>query len=667
MDFSLFLCLMATGSTNGLIVIWNFELSKIDEVIYKNNKLDKNKIDVIYLKFLYKFPLLFSSFSDGVCIIYGISTFGIYNKLILNFQNFNSNLFRIELSNVTNAIFINRKMDKIEKKFLFKKYFCNDENSIKERNEIIYDKITGEPLPSIIINDEFIYNKINYDFFPEKYESENKEQFYLWLCDEKGNIKILDLKGIFKKYEKLFESNNKVGVRSNFNILKKEDLNFETILNHNIQNYLERNLKENDFYNLYENNILIREWKGHFDFITGIEFIEDPFCLITISLDQYMKLWNEKCELIGEINILPKLTKFYHKCEDWKFKIDEKKILEEEIKEVVKIFEEIDVKKIKIGSNEDKKVKEMNFEKTIEKKKNYIPLPLEYKKDRFKQILKDNKNKTNIKKNNESSEENLNQSYEGLYLIDITKKIESIINKKPEKIGMNEITNKLIDTLNLNKENPKEKKIIFDDFKKTFSDILNVPKTKHSLPSSINLENYNINKIKSFKKLKSLNYNNFNNNNLINNLNTSKSSINKLTINKKRIQTPNVKKNTKRIPSGFKSTLFSQKLLNAELKKKNNNESKNLLPKVNKKKNKNDKLLKLKNYSCDKILRYEFYYNTYKKCCEVNSNQNILNDSLALNYKSMWGIVKNYGKKIDFKEENNYQKLYKSNSTNKFF
>ena len=82
-----------------------------------------------------------------------------------------------------------------------------------------------------------------------------------------------------------------------------------------------------------------------------------------------MKLWNEKCELIGEINVLPKLTKFYHKCEDWKFKIDEKKILEEEIKEVVKIFEEIDVKKIKTGSVDDKKVKEMDFEKKIEKKK----------------------------------------------------------------------------------------------------------------------------------------------------------------------------------------------------------------------------------------------------------------------------------------------------------
>ena len=666
MDFSLSLCLMATGSSNGLIVIWNFELSKIDEVIYKNNKDNKNKIDVICLKFLYKYPLLFSSFSDGICIIYGISTFGINNKLILNFQNFNANFFRIELSNVTNAIFINRKMDKIEKKFLFKKYFCNDENSIKERNEIIYDKISGEPLPPLIINDEFVYDKINYDFFPEKYESENKERYYLWICDEKGNIKILDLKGIIKKYEKLLETNIQVGVRSNFNILKKEDLNFETILNHNIQNYLERNLNENDFYNLYENNILIREWKGHSDFITGIELIEDPFCLITISLDQYMKLWNEKCELIGEINVLPKLTKFFHKCEDWKFKIDEKKILEEEIKEVVKIFEEIEVKKIKIGSIEDKKVKEMDFEKKIEKKKNYIPLPLEYKKNRFKQILKENKNKTNVKRNNESNEENLNQSYEGLYLIDITKKIESIIYKKPEKIGMNEITHKLIDTLNLNKENSKDKKIIYEDFQKTFSEIPNIiPKSKHSFSSSINMENYNMNKIKSFKKLKSLNYNNFNNNNLINNLNSSKTSINKLNINKKRIQTPNVNKNIKRIPSGFKSTLFTQKLLDAENKKREKNNNRNLLPKVNKKSNSNEKNLILKNYTFDKILKYEYYYNTYKKCCEVNSNQNILNDSLALNYRTMWGRIKNYGKKIDFNEENKYQQLYKSHSTNK--
>ena len=41
--------------------------------------------------------------------------------------------------------------------------------------------------------------------------------------------------------------------------------------------------KENDFYNLYENNFLIKEWKSHFDFINEIELIEDPnFSSITV-------------------------------------------------------------------------------------------------------------------------------------------------------------------------------------------------------------------------------------------------------------------------------------------------------------------------------------------------------------------------------------------------
>ena len=657
MDFSLNLCLMATGSTNGLIVIWNFELSKIDEVLFKNSNIDKNKIDVLCLKFLEKYPLLFSSFTDGSCIIWGVSNFGFNNKLILNFQNFNASLFRVELSNVSNAIFINREMEKIETKILFNKYFCNDEISIQRRNEIVYDQISGEPLPPLVINEEYKYNKIDKNFIPDTKDKKNN-QYYLYICDEGGYIKILDLKGIFKKFGKIIEKNNQVEVRSNFNILKKEDLNFETILNHNIQNYLEKNIKENDFFNLYENKIIIREWKGHLDFITGIEKIDDPFCLITISLDQYMKLWNEKCECIGEINVLPKLTKSFHKCTNWSFKIDEKKILEEEIKEVVKIFEEINVQKIKIGSVEDVKVKEMNFEEKNEKKSSYIPPPLEYKKNRFKQILKENKNIT--KKIEEINEENLNQSYEGLYLIDITKKIENIINKKPEKIGMNEIANKLIDTLNMNKEKPKEKKKINLD-KKDFFDVYNSkinevsPKSKGSL-SSFNIFNGN-NFKKTLNKVNSFNNSNFNNSWY------SKNSGNK--INKSRISTPNPKK-IRRIPSGFKSTLYSQKLIDEEIKKKNLNENKLILPKVKKKNLKNSfvKQTKIRNNSMEKMLKYEFYYNSYKKCCELNPNQNILNDSIALNYKSMWDNVKAYGRKDDFMEEN--KKLHKNNSVKNY-
>ena len=49
--------LFATGSTDGLVVIWDFEMSKIDDICYlPNGKLDK--INVNALKFFDPYAVL---------------------------------------------------------------------------------------------------------------------------------------------------------------------------------------------------------------------------------------------------------------------------------------------------------------------------------------------------------------------------------------------------------------------------------------------------------------------------------------------------------------------------------------------------------------------------------------------------------------------------------
>ena len=42
-DFSRHLNLFATGSSDGLIIVWDFELTKVDEVLYLTN-VDKDKV-----------------------------------------------------------------------------------------------------------------------------------------------------------------------------------------------------------------------------------------------------------------------------------------------------------------------------------------------------------------------------------------------------------------------------------------------------------------------------------------------------------------------------------------------------------------------------------------------------------------------------------------------
>ena len=62
MDFSLPLCLLASGSAEGLIVIWDFEMSKIDDVCYIDPAIAKSKVDVVFIKFLDPYPLLLASY-----------------------------------------------------------------------------------------------------------------------------------------------------------------------------------------------------------------------------------------------------------------------------------------------------------------------------------------------------------------------------------------------------------------------------------------------------------------------------------------------------------------------------------------------------------------------------------------------------------------------------
>lgn len=69
---------------------------------------------------------------------------------------------------------------------------------------------------------------------PSKYGDTNNE-IYLILGDEKGHLKILDLKGFFKKYN--IDPAPEGHIKSNYNILKKDDINVESLLAYNLQRY----------------------------------------------------------------------------------------------------------------------------------------------------------------------------------------------------------------------------------------------------------------------------------------------------------------------------------------------------------------------------------------------------------------------------------------------
>ena len=611
MDFSVNLCQMATGGSDGLITIWEFEYSKIQEILYFNYKFFGVKLDVLCVKYLNDYPLLFSSYSEGICALWGVHPLDKSIKLILKFHNFYQSLIKLDFCDVLCCYFVEGMIKDVEEKFINKKYFVDTPEFIEERNKKRFDPATGDELPVIkredIEKESFVDKTLDPNLYEEeiyhKYDSETAQKIkldtlkdehsqYLIMGDKKGYLKILNLKGVFGKYRNVLNNPQNYHILgSNFNLLKKDDTNVETFLAHliHISSEQQRNLYNKLFHNAYANNIINREWRGHLDSINNIEFVEEPISIITISNDMYMRVWNEKFELIGEINIFPNETnnKFIKPhTVPWGFKVNEKKIIQREIYEVVDIFESVGIKKTLFGSEEDKENAKLKIIKKVEKSKNIKKIVENPEELRKKAQIR--RKKYEIKKD----EFEYTTGYEAVFLKNLTTNIEFLLQNKLYKEGMGEISNNLMNTM----VNQKIKK--FMKKKKERKSYL-----KNNAPKKYN----KVRTVKASKCLDSANNNNM-----------AKSKFSSFLFNgeendNKSVNADNNIKKTKTISEKFKygATFSPSKLSNIilNLNKNENNKDKDLsrddISKINKEKDKESEISSIINNKIDLISNNE--------------------------------------------------------------
>ena len=262
---------------------------------------------------------------------------------------------------------------------------------------------------------------------------------------------MIDIMGLIKKYKISIAS--KACIRSSFNVLKKDDINAETILNHNIVPIDEKKLPK--FCNLYPNAI-IKEFKAHNDEITCITLVNEPLCFVTSSKDKFVKIWNINCECLGVISPILKLPK--DNIPPWNFKINEEKILEDEINEVVGIFEKVNVAKIMKGSKEDKEAENIEV---IDRSSNAQKNEKNSTSNEFNKNKKDNYKSSKEKKEDyyDSKNTGYDETYEKLYAQDKQKQIEGILNNDNiPQVGINQLTIKTIKNMVDTKELRKKKK-----------------------------------------------------------------------------------------------------------------------------------------------------------------------------------------------------------------
>lgn len=108
--FSPHLNIFATGSAIGLITVWDYELSKIDEVCYL--KQDK-QVDVYSIVFLDPFPMFAASYSDGSIYFWCVKPSKMRGDCIVRGRNNVTLIDKTETFAVYNMIFIYKEMSNI--------------------------------------------------------------------------------------------------------------------------------------------------------------------------------------------------------------------------------------------------------------------------------------------------------------------------------------------------------------------------------------------------------------------------------------------------------------------------------------------------------------------------------------------------------------------------
>ena len=503
MDFSKILYSYATGSTDGLVVVWDFEISKINDIFYLTSNNKHEKLSTLCVKFLDPYPLLAATYNDGTLYIWALKQSKKQGTCVMRIRNYFRYQNKIDICPINCLNIFYGKIPEMKNKTIqLNKYFDEESPFMNPNKKYIPPKklIEYQDTVGTYLKEEIDENQ-KLDIVPNKYRNEiidkyndpelyhenhNENQkekniikvFYLMLGDSFGDVKFIDIYGLIKKNK--YEKSSKITNKSAFNLLKKEDVNVETILNHELRP------KEPNFYPKFTNvyyKMMCYECRVHMEDITSIKIIYEPFSYITSSKDKYVKIFNFNCECIGVINSLPKIARVDNHKVEWNFKINEEKILEDEINEVVSIFEHEEIDKIRIGSKTDEEINNIDINEIIkqeqERKRKFDKGSI---KRKFKYIEKDNK-----KKKETDIEDKVDILYEDYYVKEVQKSLEKKFQPKHEKQGLDEIMDNLIqNTVEIQKEEKIRKEKEKERVLKDLEDMMNKSKNKSHIKNHLN-------------------------------------------------------------------------------------------------------------------------------------------------------------------------------------
>jgi len=354
--YSSHLSLLASGSSNGIIAIWDLETGKMETLLLGH------KNDINALEFADPFPLLISGSNEGIICVWGVRPIIQKFKYVCLVRIVNSVWEKNEEKHIS-VTGLACQTDiglGVARSKQITKYFpesnlleTNEDNSLRKvsisqgkKKKEKGKKIKGdeENISSDTLLD-FYENSEDWDQYFKQDELDlplTKRRCYILGGDVKGSMFLLNLTEFLKK-RGIIEC-DKYKKAQTYQLRRKDLINatkqVEVIMQNDSQQN-EKNSKKKEIPKVHAfNTLLYNKWEAHTNQVNKITKIKDPVSFISCSIDKHVKIWSLEGEILGDINLV-KLGNNY-----WRFPFDWVKNKLSEIDDVFDSLEKIEKERL---------------------------------------------------------------------------------------------------------------------------------------------------------------------------------------------------------------------------------------------------------------------------------------------------------------------------------
>jgi WD40 repeat protein len=342
LTYSSHLSLLASGSTNGIVSIWDFELAKLEAACLGHIR------EVSSLVFTDPYPILCSMALDSVACFWAVRPYAGKSRYhcILRVQNRSWTTGRDRRTSITCSAYFNgdstevrreprRSYVKVKKLVEVKKAPGSSEAQRQalrsEKSQLraaerlsagirlpetqpeegVSENSDPEPLESDMEwVEEFVYET-------RGEAAQDNKRCYMYIGDAKGYIKIWDIVVVAQEFDiDLLETSEHD--KPSYNPRRKDEKNAEN----DVRFWLKEGSRELlPPLRKPEETLLVKEWQAHSAGVNSIRIIENPKGIVSCSADRTLKTWSLHGELWGVIVLngteLPRAWKFPF---DWEAK-----------------------------------------------------------------------------------------------------------------------------------------------------------------------------------------------------------------------------------------------------------------------------------------------------------------------------------------------------------